>query len=63
MNSMFNSIYEQSKKIEHFDKNAFFEHPLFGVLNKKDTMKFLKMHTTHHLKIIQDISKKNSYPK
>jgi hypothetical protein len=35
--------------------NQNFKHPLFGMLNAKQTVKFLKMHTRHHIKIIQDI--------
>jgi len=35
-----------------FDKNQFFTHPLF---NKKQTLKFLRLHTNHHLKIVKDI--------
>jgi len=40
-----------------FDKNAYFPHPFFGNLNKKSTMWFLKLHTKHHLKIVNDICK------
>jgi len=34
-----------------------FLHPVFGCLNKKETLRFLYVHTSHHLKIIRDISK------
>ncbi len=40
---------------DSFDKNCYFSHPFFGILNKKSTEWFLKLHTNHHLKIIQDI--------
>ena len=40
-----------------FDENQFFTHPLFKQLNKKQTIKFLKLHTNHHLKIVKDIMK------
>ena len=32
-----------------------FTHPFFGVLNLKQSKKFIRMHTVHHLKIIDDI--------
>ena len=42
------------KKAHH---NAYFRHLIFGNLNKKRTIRFLQIHTAHHLKIIQDILK------
>jgi hypothetical protein len=45
------------KVIDSLDKNQFFTHPLFNQLNKKQTIKFLGLHTNHHLKIIKDILK------
>lgn len=32
-----------------------FIHPFFGALNLKQSKKFIRMHTVHHLKIIDDI--------
>lgn len=46
-------------KIETFDRNNNFNHPYFGSLNLKDTLKFLNIHTQHHLDIIADILSKN----
>jgi hypothetical protein len=46
-------------KIETFDRNNNFNHPYFGNLNLKDTLKFLNIHTQHHLDIIDDIVKKS----
>jgi hypothetical protein len=40
------------------DKN-YFEHPNFGHLTLKPTIKFLEIHTNHHLQIINDIVKNN----
>ncbi len=42
---------------EKLDKNAFFKHPLFGNVNKTRALRFLKVHTHHHLKIIKQILK------
>ena len=37
------------------EKHNFFVHFLLGKLNVKSTKRFLKIHTKHHLKIIEDI--------
>jgi hypothetical protein len=44
------------ENIDGLDDNQFFTHPLFKQLNKKQTIKFLKLHTNHHLKIVKEIS-------
>ena len=50
---------EHAKKsiaeLQNIHKNQFFLHPYFGHLNVKPTIKFLKIHTQHHIKIINDI--------
>lgn len=43
------------QEIDKLDKNCNFIHPYFDILNKKQTIKFLNIHTNHHLKIIKDI--------
>ena len=42
-------------EVEKLNANSFVEHPLFGHLNLKQTIKFLSIHTHHHLKIIRDV--------
>ncbi len=41
----------------HLEKEKYFKHPFFGNLKLKDTIKFLEIHTNHHLKIIEEIQK------
>ena len=36
-------------------KGQYFTHPIFGDLTVAKTLKFLAVHTNHHLKIIKDI--------
>jgi hypothetical protein len=40
--------------------NNYIEHPVFGKLKLKYTIKFLEIHTNHHLHIIRDIIKANN---
>lgn len=49
--------FQNIEQIKTAHKNAHFKHFIFGVLNTKRTTLFLKLHTTHHLKIIRDILK------
>lgn len=56
-----NQLKEAKKLILELDslpKKSNFNHPYFGVLNLRMTKLFLKIHTNHHLKIIDDIIKK-----
>jgi hypothetical protein len=46
------------QKIEELKKanpNNFYEHAVFGALNKKNTLIVLNIHTHHHIQIIKDI--------
>jgi len=46
--------------IKTLPKTSYFEHHVFGKLNKQQTLRFLEIHTYHHLKIINDILKRTS---
>lgn len=42
-------------ELRHLQKNHYFIHPYFGMLNLKPSIRFLQIHTQHHLNIINDI--------
>jgi len=44
-------------EMEKLSAKSYFTHPFFGDLNVKSSIWFLKLHTKHHLKIIEDILK------
>ncbi len=52
--------YELVEKVETLEPKANFKHHIFGLLNLRQTKKFLRIHTRHHLAIIQDIEKAES---
>jgi D-serine dehydratase len=51
------NTYQAIAYLKDCEANQYFMHPFFGQLNKKQTIKFLAIHTEHHLKIIRDILK------
>ncbi|MGB3591980.1 MAG: DUF1569 domain-containing protein [Nonlabens sp.] len=42
-------------KLSSSNSEQCFKHPMFGYMNKEDTLKFMRIHTHHHLKIVKDI--------
>ncbi|WP_147296636.1 DUF1569 domain-containing protein [Flagellimonas nanhaiensis] len=48
---------ENLKKFGELKDKAHFKHPYFKVLDKTQSIRFLKIHTRHHLKIVRDILK------
>jgi len=51
------NTYQAITYLKDCEEKQYFMHPFFGQLNKKQTIKFLAIHTEHHLKIIRDILK------
>ena len=45
------------KSIEKLPSKSNFDHHIFGKLHLKKTIRFLEIHTNHHIKIIKDIFK------
>ncbi|MET2984420.1 DUF1569 domain-containing protein [Aureibaculum conchae] len=43
------------KSIEKLPTKSNFDHHIFGKLHLKKTIRFLEIHTNHHIKIIKDI--------
>jgi hypothetical protein len=46
---------ERVGELEKVEAGNYFTHPFFGDLKKKETFRFLYVHTEHHLKIIREI--------
>jgi len=57
LNSQLKLAYQNIENIKTANEHAHFKHFIFGVLNKNRTIRFLQLHTNHHLKIIRDILK------
>ncbi|WP_339915987.1 DUF1569 domain-containing protein [Yeosuana marina] len=47
-----------TEHLKELPKQAYYKHFVFGKLSKNQTLRFLEIHTKHHLKIINDILKK-----
>ncbi len=48
---------EKVNELYNLDKNKHFAHPYFGNVKLNGCIKFLGIHTAHHIKIIEDIIK------
>lgn len=48
---------EKVNELYNLDKNKHFVHPFFGDVKLNGCIKFLGIHTAHHIKIIEDILK------
>ncbi len=57
LNKFLNKANELLTEIDKLDKNAYFDHPYFGMVNLKLAKRFIEVHTNHHIKIIKDIIK------
>ena len=47
------------EKLNSLNPDAYFNHPFMGHLNLKSTIRFIKLHTQHHLNIIKEITESN----
>ena len=53
--ALFTKTREKIEELKKADPNKFYEHNIFGVLNKKNTFIVLDIHTNHHIQIIEDV--------
>jgi Protein of unknown function (DUF1569) len=57
LNEHLTKIRAKIKELESLPIDKYFDHPYFGNLKKVETIKFLEIHTKHHLAIVEDILK------
>ncbi|MGC6431953.1 MAG: DUF1569 domain-containing protein [Jejuia sp.] len=55
--AQFNDAKGYLEKMDAVNEKQYFKHFIFGTLSKKQTLRFLLLHTHHHLKIVKDILK------
>lgn len=51
---------ERIAKLKDLDEKAYTKHPVFGMIDRGQTQRLMKVHTRHHLKIVRDILKSGS---
>ena len=51
------TVRENVSNLSSLESGKFFKHPMFGNLRLKDSIRFLELHTEHHLRIIRAIQK------
>jgi hypothetical protein len=49
---------DKINELHQVSPDRFFKHPMFGMLKLKPALRFLEIHTRHHLEIIRDITRK-----
>lgn len=54
---LINKIKDNLNATQNGHPHSNFNHPIFGLLNKEQSLKFIGIHNKHHLKIIRDILK------
>lgn len=54
---LINLAKERLKAVENLPEKSFITHPFLGDFDKKTTLRFLWLHSNHHLKIVDDILK------
>ncbi|WP_312762280.1 DUF1569 domain-containing protein [Epilithonimonas sp.] len=54
---LLNLAKERLEAVKNLPSKSYITHPFLGDFDKKTTLKFLGLHTNHHLKIVGDILK------